>query len=228
MLNFKLIGDPLNCGSPSRKMIDPLVTAGIVAGAGSLFGSIFGGSSQASAQDRANQTNLQIARETNSSNEKLWQNQANYQTQMWNATNEYNSPEKQKQRLLAAGINPSAVLGNGSIAEASNLSAPSANPAVGAHVEPVNYMAGISQGISNGLNAFFDSQLKNREIQKRDYENQILNSDSIYRDRMNLRQLILKFLSKNRLVKLTHLFILHTSSHKCLRNTLSIYSLKIS
>ena len=118
----------------------------IVAGAGSLLGSIIGGSSSASAQDRANKTNLQIARETNASNEKIWQNQANYQTQMWNETNEYNSPQKQKERLLAAGINPSAVLGNGSMAEASNLSAPSANPAVGAHVEPVNYAAGISNG----------------------------------------------------------------------------------
>ena len=110
MLNFKLIGDPLNCGSPSRKMIDPILGAGIVAGAGSLLGSIFGGSSQADAQASANRTNLQIARETNAANEKLWQNQANYQTQMWNETNEYNSPENQKKRLLAGGINPSARL----------------------------------------------------------------------------------------------------------------------
>ena len=190
MLNFKIvIGEPLNCGSPSRKMIDPLVTAGIIAGAGSLIGSIIGGSSSASAQDRANQTNLQIARETNASNEKLWQNQANYQTQMWNETNEYNSPQKQKERLLAAGINPSAVFGNGSMAEASNLSSPSANPAVGAHVEPVNYAAGIGEGISNGLNAFFDSQLKTKEIERKGYENKILNIDSIYKDRLSAQHL---------------------------------------
>lgn len=192
MLNFKIvIGEPLNCGSPSRKQlfgIDDLVLGGIAAGAGSLLGGIFSGSSQANAQDKANQTNLQIARETNASNEKLWQNQANYQTQMWNETNDYNSPQKQKERLLAAGINPSAVFGNGSMAEASNLSAPSANPAVGAHVEPVNYAAGISDGISNGLNAFFDSQLKNKEIERKGYENKMLNSDSIWRDLHNKYQ----------------------------------------
>ena len=192
MLNFRLIGDPLNCGSPCKKElfgIDDALLGGIVGGVGSMLGGIFGGSSQADAQKEANRTNLQIARETNAANEKLWQNQANYQTQMWNETNEYNSPENQKKRLLAAGINPSAVFGNGSMAEASNLSAPSANPAVGAHVEPVNYMAGISEGISNGLNAFFDSQLKTKEIEHRGYENKILNSDSIYKDRLNAQNL---------------------------------------
>ena len=189
MLNFKIvIGEPLNCGSPSRKCIDPVIGGALIAGGASLLGSIFSGSSQADAQASANRTNLQIARETNASNEKLWQNQANYQTQMWNETNEYNSPQKQKERLLAAGINPSAVFGNGSMAEASNLSAPSANPAVGAHVEPVNYAAGIGEGISNGLNAFFDSQLKNKEIERKGYENKMLNSDSIWRDLHNRYQ----------------------------------------
>ena len=76
--------------------------AGIISGAGSLIGGLFssGGShyaarKQLQAVRETNQTNLQIAQQNNAFNER-----------MWNMQNEYNTPQMQRARLEAAGLNP--------------------------------------------------------------------------------------------------------------------------
>ena len=80
-------------------------------GAGaSALGSLLGFGSSMS----ANRSNLKIARETNELNRQMFNRQLAFQEDMWNKTNEYNLPANQVQRLLAAGINPAFVLGNGS------------------------------------------------------------------------------------------------------------------
>ena len=99
---------------------------------GSLLNGIFGFGAQSS----ANKTNLQIARETNAQNYKIFQEQMAYNTDMWNKQNEFNLPKNQVQRLLAAGINPAAVFGTGSVSEAGSLSAPQAIPMQAGHVNP--------------------------------------------------------------------------------------------
>ncbi len=45
---------------------------------------------------------------------KLAQQQNQYNLEMWNKQNEYNTPQAQKQRLLDAGLNPALMYGNGS------------------------------------------------------------------------------------------------------------------
>lgn len=53
---------------------------------------------------------------------KLVENQQQYQTDMWNKTNEYNSPAAQRQRLESAGLNPYLMMNGGSAGVAQSAS----------------------------------------------------------------------------------------------------------
>lgn len=101
-------------------------------------GSIIGAGINASSQKSANDTNI-----------KLQQQQQAYDTQMWNAQNEYNSPAAVKQRELDAGLNPFLDVQNaGSVSAAG--SPPTVQPA---QVQPVNYGNMFMSAISGFLQA---------------------------------------------------------------------------
>lgn len=126
------------------KSIDPVST--IIGG----VGSVFGGVGSAIAQDSANETNLQIARETNQTSkdiaaannanqEKLLRQNNLYNAaesqkawdrsvQMFNMENQYNSPIEQLKRYQEAGINPGVAFG-GSLGSASSAAASGNVPA---------------------------------------------------------------------------------------------------
>ena len=76
---------------------------------GDLFGGIFGKSDA----EKTAEMQMQIARETNEMNYKIWQEQRQAEVDMWNMNNEYNTPEAQRQRLEDAGFSPYAMLGQG-------------------------------------------------------------------------------------------------------------------
>lgn len=76
--------------------MDPIIGGALVSGLGGLLGNFATG---ASTKD-TNKTNLQIARETNEANYRLWQE-----------NNAYNTPAAQMSRLRAAGLNPNMVYG---------------------------------------------------------------------------------------------------------------------
>lgn len=117
----------------------------------SFLGGIFGNV----AQHEANRTNLRIAQETNALNHQMMKEQMDYNTDMWNKTNLYNTPANQRKLLEEAGYNP--VLFSGNNTNASNISSPTANPAVtGAPMQPVNSMAG---NISNAVGSAAQSML---------------------------------------------------------------------
>lgn len=117
--------------------------------------------------------------------------QMNWQKDMWNAANEYNSPYNQRQRLEAAGINPYMAMGNISTgtatstpsgASASAPSAPQINP-VG--IDTDNFLQGISmfqmlrrQGIENDI-LEQDLRTKKRENRIGDYNE---DNDKLVRD----------------------------------------------
>ena len=62
------------------------------------------------------------------SSRKAAKQQYNYQMEMWNANNLYNSPLQQMERLREAGLNPNLVYGNGSATHTATMaSAPSVN-----------------------------------------------------------------------------------------------------
>ena len=87
----------------------------------------------------------------------------------WNRENEYNLPENQKARLLAAGINPYlAMQGASSVGQAasspSSASAPSPSSPAGVSVPSLNlqrpdYGTGFAM-LSSAVNSYFDNKMK--------------------------------------------------------------------
>ncbi len=88
------------------------IGAAIISGGASLLGGLFGGNSNQSAQDKANATNLQIARETNQQQYQMFQEQNSFNERMYNQMQAYNTPAAQMQRYQDAGINPYIAAGN--------------------------------------------------------------------------------------------------------------------
>lgn len=129
------------------------ITAGTLIGVGvgtKLFGSILGKSSA----DKANETNLKIARETNQANRELAEQQNQWNLEQWNRENEYNTPAAQRQRMLDAGINPLGTnfeSGNASQLTSANL----ANQQIGG----LQDAAGMGNLVSGSINQFGQSLL---------------------------------------------------------------------
>lgn len=92
----------------------------------------------------------------------------------WNRENEYNLPENQKARLLAAGINPAlAMQGASSVGQAgsspSSASAPSPASPSGASAPSLNlqrpdYGTGFAQ-LSSAVNSYFDNKMKSEQTE---------------------------------------------------------------
>lgn len=78
------------------------VLAGIATGIGALGGAIFGKKST----DSANKANLKINQMNNDFNAREAQKARDFQLDMWNKENEYNSASSQRKRLEEAGYNP--------------------------------------------------------------------------------------------------------------------------
>lgn len=145
MINF--IFRDVGSGFPlSRPYKSSALGSAIIAGAGSLISGLWSshGSRDAAryqlqAQRETNRNNLQIARENNEFNER-----------MWNLQNEYNTPQMQRARLEAAGLNPYLMLDGGSAGIAE--SAPTADTS-GTQVAPDvgSTIAGGYQAMGNSL-----------------------------------------------------------------------------
>lgn len=95
----------------------------VVSGASPLIGSAIGGvtsllgsSKAADAQERANEQNY-----------KMFQEQLNFNREMFDKTNEYNTPANQRKRYEEAGLNPYVMMGSDA-GQATSQTAPSANP----------------------------------------------------------------------------------------------------
>lgn len=124
-------------------MINPLIAGPLITGAGSILGSLFGGISQNKSVKNTNKTNLEIANQNNATSMAIAQannqlqremNQYNNEwsrntaIEMFNLENAYNTPAAQKERLLAAGLNPYALASDGAIgASAGDIATPSAS-----------------------------------------------------------------------------------------------------
>lgn len=78
------------------------IIAGLAQGAANVIGNIFGSNSQNS----TNKTNMAINKMNNEFNANEAEKARQYQTEMWERTNEYNDPFNQRQRLIKAGLNP--------------------------------------------------------------------------------------------------------------------------
>lgn len=164
-------------GSYQLAIIDP-ISATIMGGVG-LLGSLFGGIFGSSSQNKANQTNLRIARETNANQMAMAreQNQMIHdeaelawerEKEMFGMENAYNDPKAILERQLNAGINPyvamSGSLGSSMATSASGGSAPMASgfqlpSLVTPQVQAVpNVFNGAIENIGSLAKAFTDVQ----------------------------------------------------------------------
>lgn len=145
-----------------------------------------------------NKTNLQIARETNEMSAQQFDQNMQWSKEQFGLQRkyaledrDYNSIENQVKRAIAAGINPSAVIGNGSASYSSHpvgaVGLPSQSsfqvPHMQAgHVDPVHYdFSGISEGIGHAVDAFQQSRLASANIDNINADTQIKRADSMTR-----------------------------------------------
>lgn len=99
--------------------------AGIATGVGALGGALFGKKST----DSANKTNLKINQMNNDFNAREAQKARDFQLDMWNRENEYNSASSQRKRREEAGYNP--YMGDAQAGTATGMSGTSAATAAG-------------------------------------------------------------------------------------------------
>lgn len=100
--------------------IDPLSAIGLGLGAVSGVGNVIG-------SVRSNSQNMKINRMNNEFNAREAEKARQYQTEMWNKTNEWNSPKNVRKRLEDAGYNPYLGLDSSNVGTAQ--SAGSSSPA---------------------------------------------------------------------------------------------------
>lgn len=134
-----------------------------------LFGSLVGGLFGAGASFMQNGQNRQNVQETNRMNYKINQmnnqfnermaiQQRNWQEDMWNKENAYNTASAQRQRLEEAGLNPYLMMNGGSAGTAGSVgSGATASSSGNAQMEP--FQADYS-GISQAIGSVFQSQVQ--------------------------------------------------------------------
>ncbi|UPW41576.1 DNA pilot protein [Peromfec virus RodF8_52] len=113
-------------------------SAALISGIGQVAGGIINSVTNAKAQEKANQANMELAKYQNDRNMELW-----------NMQNAYNTPQAQMQRYEQAGLNPNLIYGQGSSGNAAapeQTQVPSIQPYTG-------FNAGIGDAVTTALHA---------------------------------------------------------------------------
>ena len=147
----------LNDNSFVQFGIAPLVGAGLVAGAASLAGNTIGTIS-------SNSKNMKINKMNNEFNALEAEKARKYQTEMWNKTNEWNSPKNVRKRLQEAGYNPYLGLDSSNVGTAQ--SAGSSSPASAASPIQNNPLQfdGIQNALSTAIQMDNATKVSNAEV----------------------------------------------------------------
>lgn len=168
-----------------------LIGAAAISAGGGLLSGLFGGNSQY----QASKNYLKGVRETNEQNYQIWQEQQEHNKEMFNlenqanidnwkmqfdATNAYNDPSAQVERLRKAGLNPSLALGGNAsgMATSSSVGSASAHPAQAPQMQApgqvtpagVAFAQNMLQGITQFANAWNMSQQTSSAEQKLPFE----------------------------------------------------------
>lgn len=137
--------------------IDPLSAVGLGLGAVSSVGNIIG-------SVRSNSQNMKINRMNNEFNAREAEKARQYQTEMWNKTNEWNSPKNVRKRLEDAGYNPYLGLDSSNVGTAQ--SAGSSSPASAASPiqnNPVQF-DGFQNALSTAVQMANATKVSNAEV----------------------------------------------------------------
>lgn len=147
----------LNDNSFIQFGIAPLVAAGLASGAASLVGNLIGTSS-------SNSKNMQINKMNNEFNALEAEKARKYQTEMWNKTNEWNSPKNIRKRLEEAGYNPYLGMDSSNVGTAGG--AGSSSPASAAPPIQNNPLQfdGIQNALSTAIQMDNATKVSNAEV----------------------------------------------------------------
>lgn len=148
---------PLNSSCSVQFGIAPLVAAGLIAGTGSLVGNMFGTAS-------SNSKNMKINKMNNEFNAAEAEKARQYQTEMWNKTNEWNSPKNIRKRLQEAGYNPYLGMDSSNVGTAQNVG--SSSPASAASPIQNNPLQfdGIQNALSTAIQMDNSTKVSNAEV----------------------------------------------------------------
>ena len=137
--------------------IDPLSAVGLGLGAVSGVGNIFSSA-------HSNSQNMKINRMNNEFNAREAEKARQYQTEMWNKNNEWNSPKNVRKRLEEAGYNPYLGLDSSNVGNAQ--SAGSSSPASAASPiqnNPVQF-DGFQNALSTAVQMSNSTKISNAEV----------------------------------------------------------------
>lgn len=159
-----------------------LFPLGAAIGAGaSLLGNALGFGSQQS----ANKTNMRIAQMNNDFGREMFDKQVQYNWDMFNATNEYNSATNQRKRLEDAGLNPYLMTNGGTVGIAQGGSSVTPPTAAPAHVDAFQpNFDGIVNSFMQERSIESQTNLANAQAQKTLAEAQNINMGNNYQERM--------------------------------------------
>lgn len=109
--------------APTRRFIDPFTTAALVTSGVNFVGGLFGA-------HKNNQNQAALMQKQIEAQKLMQKNQNQWNLDMWNKQNEYNTPSNQRSLYEDAGLNPSYFMGQGNgtagSVQSSTMSAPSA------------------------------------------------------------------------------------------------------
>lgn len=120
-------------------------------------------------QRETNETNMQIAQMNNQWSEKMMEKQHQYDLEMWNKNNEYNTASAQRQRLEDAGLNPSLMMNGGSAGTAQGGSSVGMPSPSTPNIQPMRY-DGFANAINNTIQTLMAMDKNNAEVGKLDAE----------------------------------------------------------
>lgn len=138
-----------------------LVKAAISAGA-NILGGLFG----LKGANDANRQNLEIARQQNELNYRMFQEQNEVTDRRIAQELAYNAPTQQRQRLEEAGLNPALAMGNISTGTMTAQTSATPAPAAGANMQ--NAMLGLQQGVSDAGRNIVDTYMQTKQSELMD------------------------------------------------------------
>lgn len=131
--------------------------------------------------DSTNKQNYEIARMNNQFNEKMFERQMHYNTEMWNAQNRYNDPAAQVERLKNAGLNPYMMLDGGSAGIAQGANGVNPPTAQAATMQPFQGHGQFAEMVMRGLDYDLAKAEKKEHIRTMQQQRQIDFMDAMNR-----------------------------------------------
>ena len=124
---------------------------------GSLVGNIF-------TSARSNSQNMKINRMNNEFNAREAEKARQYQSEMWNKTNDWNSPKNVRKRLEEAGYNPYLGMDSSNVGTAGNVgSSSSASAASPIQNNPIQF-DGFQNALSTAVQMANATKVSNAEV----------------------------------------------------------------